>query len=168
MLNYLPQGCDGWITEARQICKVYFVWFWPTLARLHTQKNFFETPTVWRHFSFLRKLPFPSPLREDRYVLAHDYVSASTERDVSCVGRFHHANLSQALSGIQGHLLGTSLEMLIPLGISLPFTPEARQTLLDIPDWLSVHVFSCTYLQCLTLNWTCWLSNHDGLHWCCF
>lgn len=54
-------------------------------------------------------------------MLAHDYVSASTERHVSCVGRFHSANLSQVLSVIQGHLLGASLDMLIPLGISLPF-----------------------------------------------
>lgn len=56
---------------------------------------------------------------------AHDYVSVSAERDVSCVGHFHHANLSRVLSVIQGHLLAASLEMLIPLGISFPFTPEA-------------------------------------------
>lgn len=62
-------------------------------------------------------------------MLAHDYVSASTRRDVSCVGRFHHANLSRVLGVIQGHLLGTSLGRLIPLGIPVPFTPEARQTL---------------------------------------
>lgn len=62
-------------------------------------------------------------------MLARDYVSASTWRDVSCVGRFHHANLSRVLGVIQGHLLGPSSGRLVPLGTPLPFTPEAGHTL---------------------------------------